>query len=636
MSPVKQVNDMLFDKTISVLAVLSLLAAQCFAQEPPQVEKPHGPLLIRSYKPAATSPVNLRNSDHLHSLIRAGHLYLTVQDAIAVAIENNLDLEVDRYGPLSAEWNFERAQGGGPLRGVSNGSALVNQATSGQGVLGSEVAAGLASSNSGGGGTSGGATVTQIGPVTQNLDPVLQNGTSFSHNTGPQPSTVVSQTDSLVNTQHVIDSFVQEGFLSGGYVQVTANESYLKQNAPSDFLNPSVAPVVQIYLRHNLLQGFGTGVNGRFIRVAQKNIQAAQETFQSQLLNVVANILNLYWDLVTDNDDLAVRRRAVDQAQKFYDDTRQQIDLGVVPRFEASQAQSNVTNSRQLLAIAQATAQQQENLLKNAISRNGLEDELLDSAQIVPLDRIEVPDQDNLPSLRDLVAKALANRPDVALARINDETAEISAEGTANGVRPSLQAFAAVKASGLAGTATPPVTISGQSVTAEPYYVGGLGTALGQVFRDNFPSRNAGFLFAGTIHNRVAQGDYGVEQLQLRQGDVVERRNQNQLVVDISNYMVALRQARSRYAQAVDSRRLQEELLEKSQQAFSFGALTIRDLEAAETSLVAAQETEVATRSAFSHARISLDQVLGQTLDVNHVSVDQALKGTGAASPKIP
>jgi outer membrane protein TolC len=394
--------------------------------------------------------------------------------------------------------------------------------------------------------------------------------------------------------------------------------------------------VVQIYLRHNLLQGFGTGVNGRFIRVAQKNIQAAQETFRSQLLNVVANILNLYWDLVTDNDDLAVRRRAVDQAQKFYDDTRQQIDLGVVPRFEASQAQSNVTNSRQLLAIAQATAQQQENLLKNAISRNGLEDELLDSAQIVPLDRIEVPDQDNLPSLRDLVAKALANRPDVALARINDETAEISAEGTANGVRPSLQAFAAVKASGLAGTATPPVTISGQSVTAEPYYVGGLGTALGQVFRDNFPSRNAGFLFAGTIHNRVAQGDYGVEQLQLRQGDVVERRNQNQLVVDISNYMVALRQARSRYAQAVDSRRLQEELLEKSQQAFSFGALTIRDLEAAETSLVAAQETEVATRSAFSHARISLDQVLGQTLDVNHVSVDQALKGTGAASPKIP
>jgi outer membrane protein TolC len=617
-------------KTLSVLAVLSLLATQSTAQQPPQtVEKPHGPLLVRSYMPTTVPQVELRNSDHLHDLIRAGHLYLTVQDAIALAIENNLDLEVDRYGPLNAEWNLERTQGGGPLRGVTNGSALVNQATSGQGVLGSEIAAGLATNNSGNGGGTGGATVTQIGPVTQNLDPVLQNGTSFSHTTSPQPITIVSDTTALVNTSHVFDSFVQEGFLSGGYVQVSANESYLKQNAPSDFLNPSVAPVVQIYLRHNLLQGLGAGVNGRFIRVAQKNTQAAQETFRSQLLNVVASVLNLYWDLVTDDDDLAVRQRAVDQAQKFYDDTRKQIELGVVPRFEASRAQSNVTNSRQLLSIAQATAQQQENLLKNAISRNGLEDPLLDAAEVVTLDRIEVPDQDNLPPLRDLVAKALANRPDVALAKINDETSVISAEGTANGVLPSLQVFAAVSASGLAGTSAPY-----QGLAPEPYYVGGLGNALGQVFRDNFPSRRAGFLFGGTIHNQVAQGDYGVDQLQLRQGDLVERRNQNQLVVDISNYMVALRQARSRYSQAVDSRKLLEELLEKSQQSFSFGAARISDVEAAQTALVAAQETEVQTRSSFSHARTSLDQVLGQTLDTNHVSAEQALKGTRAAAPQ--
>ena len=137
----------------------------------------------------------------------------------------------------------------------------------------------------------------------------------------------------------------------------------------------------------------------------------AQETFRSQLLNVVSNVLNLYWDLVTDNDDLAVRQRAVDQAQKFYDDTRKQIELGVIPRFEASRAQSGLTNSRQLLAIAQATAQQQENLLKNAISRNGLEDPLLDAAQVVTLDRIEVPEQDNLPALRELVAKAHRESP---------------------------------------------------------------------------------------------------------------------------------------------------------------------------------------------------------------------------------
>jgi outer membrane protein TolC len=620
---------MIFHKTFSIVAVLSLLASECASQcsaqqEPPQaVEEPHGPLLIRSYRAAAVPAVKLRNSDHLHSLIRAGRLYLTVQDAIALAIENNLDLEVDRYGPLNADWLLERAGAGGPLRGVPSGSALVNQATSGQGVVGSQQAAGLSTTNTGTAGGNGGAIISQIGPVTQTLDPSIQNATVFSHITTPQPIVIQSQIAALVDTHHVINTFAQEGFLSGGYVQVSANESYLKENAPTDLLNPSVAPVVQIYLRHNLLQGFGAGVNSRFIRVARKNLQAAQETFRSQLLNIVSNVLNLYWDLVTDQDELTVRRRGVDQAQKFYDDIRQQIELGVVPRFEAARAQAGLTNSRQQLSIAQASAQQQENLLKNAISRNGLEDPILDAAQVTTLDRLEVPEQEELPALRDLVARALANRPDLALARINTETAEILALGTANGVLPSLQGIAAVSARGLSGTAPP----STPGPAADPYYVGGLGNALGQVFRDNFPSHSGGILFQGYVRNRVAQGDYGVDQLQLRQSDLMERRNQNQLVVDISNQLVALRQARSRYSQAVDSRKLLQELLEKSQQAFSFGAATIGDVEGAESALVAAQETELGTLSAYSHARISLDQVLGQTLEVNHVSVEQALKG---------
>jgi outer membrane protein TolC len=620
---------MILHKTISCLAVFSLSASLCCAQEVPQtVEKPRGPLLIRSYRQATVPPVGLANSDHLHSLIRAGRLYLTVQDAIALAIENNLDLEVDRYGPVSAEWGLQRQEAGGPLRGVTSGTSLVNQATSGQGVAGSQVAAGLSSNNSGNAGSTGGAIVSQIGPVTQNLDPVLQNATVFSHTTSPQPNIIQSQTAALVNTHRVFNTFVQEGLLTGGYVQVTANESYLKENS-TDILNPSVAPVVQIYASHNFLKGFGTSVNSRFIRVAQKHLQGAQETFRSQLLNVVTNVLNLYWDLVTDNDDLAVRQRAVDQAQKTSDDTRKQIELGVIPRFEASRAQSVLSNSRQQLSIAQATAQQQENLLKNALSRNGLEDPMLDAAQIVTLDHIEVPAQQELPGLRQLVTQALASRPDIQLAKLNDEAAEISAVGTANGVLPSLQGIASMSANGLAGVSVS----SDPRFAADPYYVGGLGNALGQVFRNDFKNRRAGVLFQANIQNRVAQGDYGIEQLQLRQGDLIERRNQNQLVVDISNQMVALRQARSRYSQAADSRKLLEELLDKSQQAFSFGAATISDVVTAQSALVAAQETEVETLSAYSHARIGLDQVLGETLDTNHVSVEQALRATRTVAP---
>ena len=601
-----------------------LLAALCAAAwlasaQQQVVEKPQG--VLRWYEGAAVSPVVLTNSDHWHTLIRAGKLYLTVQDAIAVAIENNLDLEVDRYGPVLADWAVVRAQGGGPLRGVTSGSTLVNQATSGQGVVGSQVAAGLNQSSGGPNSRGGGAIVSQIGPVTQNLDPVVQNASLFSHTTSPQPNLVQSQTTALIDSRRLVDTFVQQGLLSGGYVQVAANESYLNENSPTDIVNPSVAPVVQVYMQHNFLQGFGTGVNSRFIRVAEKNITASRETFRSQLLNVVANVLNLYWDLVTDLDDLAVRQRAVDQAQKFADDTQKQIELGVIPRFEAFRAQEELTNSRQLLSIAQATAAQQENLLKDALSRNGLGDPLLNSAEVVPLDRIQAPAEENLPPLRELVAKAMANRPDVALAKLNDETAAISARGTANGVLPVLEGVASVSASGLAGKSSPQF-----GITPDPRYIGNLGTAIGQIFRNDYKNQRAGVLFQGTVRNRVAQGDYGIDQLQLSQGDLIERKNLNQVVLDISNQMTALRQVRSRYAQAVDTRKLQEELFQKEQQLFSFGSASIDDVVAAQTALVAAQETEVLTLSAYSHARISLDQVLGQTLETNHVSVDDALK----------
>ncbi|HTR35910.1 MAG TPA: TolC family protein [Bryobacteraceae bacterium] len=602
-------------KLISIFCAAGLLAP---AQQQ-VVEKPQG--FLRWYEGAAVTPVELKNSDHLHSLIRAGKLYLTVQDAIAVAIENNLDLEVDRYGPLFADWALVRAQGGGPLRGVTSGSTLVNQATSGQGVVGSQVAAGLSQSGGGPNSRGGGAIVSQIGPVTQNLDPVLQNASLFSHTTSPQPNVVQSQTTALIDSRRLVDTFMQQGLLSGGYVQVAANESYLNENAPTDIVNPSVAPVLQVYMQHNFLQGFGTGVNSRFIQVAEKNTTASSETFRSQLLNVVTSVLNLYWDLVTDLDDLAIRRRAVDQAQKFADDTQKQIELGVIPRFESFRAQAGLTNSRQLLAIAQATTAQQENLLKNALSRNGLEDPMLSAAEVVPLDRIQAPAEENLPPLRELVAKAMANRPDVALAKLNDETAAISARGTSNGVLPVLEGVASLSSSGLAGTSSPQF-----GITPDPRYIGNLGTAIGQIFHNDFKNQRAAVLFQATLRNHVAQGDYGIDQLQLRQGDLIERKNLNQVVLDISNQMTALRQARSRYAQAVDTRKLQEELFQKEQQLFSFGSASINDVVAAQAVLVASQETEVQTLSAYSHARISLDQVLGQTLQTNHVSVSDALK----------
>lgn len=604
-------------------AVWSCLASPLSAQQSlPTVERPQAPLIVRPYEGAHLSPVQLNNGDHLHQLIRAGNLYLTLRDTIAVAIENNLDLQIDRLGPLNAEWDLERYKAGGPLRGVTSGNTAVNQVTSGQGVLGSYVATGLAPTGSATATNSTNAVVSQIGPITPNLDAVLQNSTVFSHLTNLQPNTIVSQSIALTQTHDQVNSFVQQGLLTGGFVQATTNYSYLKENAPSDIINPSVQPVVQLYIRHNFLQGFGPSVNGIYIRSAEKGLIGARDTFESQLLNLVANVQHLYWSLVAADEETKVRQQALDEAQKTFENTTKQVQLGSLARFELVRAEAGVTARRQELAISQANVRRQALLLKDVLSRDGVADPLVEAVDIVPLEHVEVPDKDDLPPLRDLVQSTLASRPDVALQKISDEQQEILSAGTKNVLLPTLQGLAATSDTGQAGTPNP-----GMAAVANPYFVGGAGNAFAQVFRRDFPTNRAAVYFQAPLQNRQAQGDYGVDQLQLKQGDVTQQRSLNQIVVDISNQLIALRQARARYAQAITSHELQSQLLNATQQMFNFGTATIADVVAAQANLLTAELTEVSALSAYGNARVSLDQVLGETLDKNHISIDDALKG---------
>ena len=594
------------------------------------------PDFTRPYRAATVPPAQLKNTGRLNGLIRAGKLYLTVQDAIAVALENNLDLEIARYGPIAAEWQYLRAQAGGPLRGVTSGNSLVNQATSGQGVAGSQASAGLGNGGgNGGGGGSGGAIVSQIGPVTANLDAVLQNATAFSHTTTPQANTVQSQTSALVDTRGISNTFVQQGLLSGGYVQVSANQSYLKENSPTNILNPSVAPLVQIYVRHNFLQAFGKEVNSRFIRVADNNREIASETFRSQVMNTVATIVSLYWDVVTASEEIKARQAILGVAEKLFNDLTAEVRLGAVARFEIFRAEAEFKTRQRELDLAIATKRQQDSILKNALSRDGLADPLLDSAEVVALDSILIPEQDEATPLRELVARALKNRPDIAINKISDDNSEISAVGTRNGLLPSLQGVATMSASGLAGTSQP----QSDGTRADPYFVGGTGTAFGQVFRNDFKNRRAAVIFQGALNNRTAQADYGIDQLHLRQGDLATRRTMNQLVVDISNQMIALRQARARYSVAVDALALQSDLLGKERQKFALGDSTISAVIASQRSEASARSTEVSARAGYNRARLGLEQTLGETLERNHVSVEEALEGSlkpGSLKPGQP
>jgi outer membrane protein TolC len=601
---------------LPLVCIASILSAQ---DSPILVEKPDKSIFLRPYFAPSVSPVRLTNSARLLTLLRAGKLYLTVQDAIALAIENNLGLEIDRYGPAIAQVQVERAKAGGTIRGVPSASSQVASVDSGLGVLGSVQSAGL--SNGGGGGrsgNSGGASIQQIGPITPNLDPILQNTTTFSHNSYPQSNTVVSGTTALIQTTHIYSTTLQQGLISGGYVYLRDYDQYLKENAPSDSLNPALSGHIDLYIRHNLLQGLGPRVNNRIIRISQKNTVAAQATYRSQLLDLVSTVLNLYWDLVTANESVRARQRASEVAQKFLDDTKFQISLGVIAKVEVYRAEAEAATRRQEMIIARAVVQQREGALKDALTR--APDPLVAEASIVPLDSLQVPQSDELPPLKDLVTRAMAKRPDVAISKIKDETAEIGAIGTENALLPTMQAYAQTYDRGAAG-------MTQNGATANPYFAGGYGKSVGQILRRNFPNNIAGAYLSIPVGNRQAQGDYGAEQLQLRQSQLMGQRDANRIAVDISNQMVALRQARARYSTAANTRLLEEQLLEKEQQNFRLGGSTFNNLIQAQRSLVAAQSAEATALSAYSHARVGLDQVLGETLEVNHVSFEEGLSG---------
>src|SRR5206468_2373779 len=157
----------------------------------------------------------------------------------------------------------------------------------------------------------------------------------------------------------------------------------------------------------------------------------------SQLLNLVTNTLDRYWDLSAASDELITRRRSLDHANKFLDDTRKEIAAGALPRVQLSRAEAEVASRTQELIIAQSNLQLRSNTMKDLLTRTP--DAALEAAQIVTLDRIEVPDADNLPPLRTLVETAMKKRPDVAVANFRDQTTEISLAGTANPLLPTLQ-----------------------------------------------------------------------------------------------------------------------------------------------------------------------------------------------------
>ena len=615
---------------VALICLASMIRAQDIAPQRPQA-----PVIVRPYLAVSIPPTRVANSTRLGELVRAGMLYLTAQDAIALALENNIDIEVSRYNPFISQWQLERSQAGGALPGVPSGASQAGSVASGQGVAGSEAAAGVSVPGGRSNGSSSNATVSQIGPVTQNLDPIVQEASTISHLSAPQADPVVSQVLNLTQTTHVYTGSYQQGLLLGGIVSVNYSEHYLSENAPSDVLNPTVAPSVSVSLQQNLLRGFGIAANARTITVARMNLNTADLNFKTQVISVVNQVLNAYYNLAADYEDLRAKTSASQTAQTFVNDVQRQIEIGSVAPTDLISTQSQAVSSAQAAVDSDVAVRQQELTLKNLISRTGAADPVLANVRIVPIDSIAIPAADNLLPIDQMVRQALANRADLASELAGEKASEVNSLGTKNGILPTLDGFAVESQAGLAGTPRT-VTSGGITESSDKYFAGGIGTALGQVFRRNFPTEAAGAFYQEPLRNRQAQADYSIDLLSLRQTQLTNRKDVNQVEVDVRNGAVAIEQARARYDAAVGNRTLQQDLFDAETKRFRLGASTPYNVALQLRDLISAQSVAVAAMVAYSTARLSLDQTLGITLEANHVTLDEVKSGRIVRRSSLP
>ncbi len=573
------------------------------------------------FEQRVVSPAKLSNSARLESLVRAGNLYLSSQDVIALSLENNIDIAIQRYGPFLTREVLRRAQSGGFLRTVGVPIYAGPQSVSLEGVNVSGVS--LAESGSGVG--SGGGIVAQIGTTPPSLDPYLFGYVQFQHQTAPQSNTLLNETAALVNNSQFFEFGYGQSFLTGTSGQLTFESYRSSVNSPANVLNPYTQGYLDLYITQNLLQGLHIGVNNRNIRVAKNNMKVTDLQLQLQVITTVSAILNLYWDLVSFNEDMHIKEKAVEAAQKLLDDNKNQVSLGTLPAIEVTRAAAELSSSKEGLLLAQTNVAQQETVLKNAISRNGAIDSWLDDVHIITLDHIVVPDHEDLKPTAELVQQAVAHRPEVEQTMINLESSKINIRGTKDALLPTLQGFVELTNNGLTGVQN--ALANGTAGVADPYLVGGYGNMIDQIFRRNFPNYSAGFSLNIPFRNRQAQADYVTDELNLRQSELQLQRSVKQVRVDVKNAVINLQQARARYETASATRALAQQSLEAEQTRFKFGQSTIPLVVQAQRDLAADQSAEVQSMANYTHAKIAFDEAVGQTLEANGISMEEAKLG---------
>lgn len=612
---------------------LSLLLLACLSLA---ADDSVGQRLARPYAPRPVAPVDFSNSPRLTQVLRAGNIYLSLSDAIALAIENNLDVELQRYNMPTAESELLRAKGGGLLRGFSYNlaeapvgvggpsSPLVTTAAS------STLAAGSVPTNPSELGVLAeqqtnlsilGTIPLSSGPPIPQFDPAITGQLNFLHQSTPETSPGVAGSNALTTNTTLANVGYSQGFGPGTQLGVNFDNSRETLNSISSAYSPFTTSSFGFTVTQPLLRGFGLSVNRRFIRIAKNERRIADLLLRQQLIATVYGIVRLYTDLVALYEDVKVKEDTLSAAQRLYSDTKAQVEEGTQAQIELTRANAQVFSIRQDLINARGLLEEQEAIVKNVITRRSANQPDILNARIVPTDSLNMPESDNLPPLQNLLADAFDRRPDLKQAGVQVENSQISLEGSRNELLPELDLVGSAQNSGLAGQQNP------LGPLADPTFVGGYGTALEQLATRKYPTYGIGLQLNLPLRNRIAQADVARDEIQTRQTEIRLQQLRNQAQLEVEDALVAMRKARASYEAALQTQALQQESLEAEQSKFQVGASTSFFIIQYESYLAQARSTVVVAKGAYLKALAALQRAVGSILDDHQVAIDQAIRG---------
>ncbi len=623
--------------SLALLAAMILLATLCaFAQNLVDYSKPasHFPYFVGPYVAHQVPPPSFGNTPRIETLLKDGKLRLSLTDAVVLALENNLDLAIARFNLSIADTDILRAKSGESVRGVATG--LV-QGTPGGGVGGfgsGAPGAGAGGTSGGAGGAGGGASglvqsTLGTGTNIDSFDPVVTGGMNIEHATFPQSSIILAGVSSLQQHSGVANFGYTQGFGSGTLLSVGFNNDRITNNSLFSILSPEVDSSFRFSLRQHLLAGFGFGPNMRFIRIARNNREISDVAFRGQVISTVSQIQNIYWDLVNAYEDVKVKERSLELAEKTLSDDREQVRIGAIAPMEVMRAESEESARNQDLLLSQNEQQLQALLIKNAITRD-LSDPVLASAEVIPTDTMSIPEQEPVTPIQDLIGDAQGHRPELAEARIDLTNREITRKAAANALKPQVDLVAFYGAYGLAGVqngayagspicSTPP---------CPPLPSSGYSNAFSDLFKNNSPDYAVGINVNIPLRNRGAQADQIRSQLEYRQAQLHLQQLQNQIGIEVRNAQFALLQNRSRVTAARKARDLAQQTFDVEQKKKTLGASTSNLVLQTDRDLAQAESNFVAAMSTYEKSRVELDRATGLTLAHTGIEIEDAVRGT--------